>query len=94
MESEEEMKTCATYVQQCAPQIYGVKKHYYYYCNRSGKYRSKAHGISKIGEQIRRQLQTLTQVKWLYVTAAPTTIMKYSTDHAKLIREFLTLASD
>ena len=41
---EEEKRTYSNYVQQYAPQLYGDKQHWYYYCNRSGVYQSKAQG--------------------------------------------------
>lgn len=47
---EEERRTYSNYVQQCAPQLYGDKQHWYYYCNQSGSYKSKAKG--------KRQLKT------------------------------------
>ena len=42
--------TYSNYVQQCVPQLYCDKQHWYYYCNRSGIYNSKTKG--------KRQLKT------------------------------------
>ena len=47
---KEERRTYSNYVQQCAPQLYCDKQHWYYYCNRSGIYTSKTKG--------KRQLKT------------------------------------
>ena len=42
---EEETRTHSNYVQECAPQTYSNKQHWYYYCNRSGKCQSRAKGV-------------------------------------------------
>ena len=57
--AEEEKKAHSTYVQQCAPRTFTTRRHWYYYCNRSGIYRqrstgvrhTKSQGTSKIGER-------------------------------------------
>ena len=52
---EEEIRTNSWYVQRCAPKQCGFKEHWYYYCNRAGKYHTigtnkrclKSQGTSK-----------------------------------------------
>ena len=48
---EEETKTHSSFVQQCAPQTYASRQHWYYYCNRSGTYKSKTKGVRCIKSQ-------------------------------------------
>ena len=43
--SEEERKTCTTYIQKCGPQTYSTGQHWYFYCNRAGQYTTKSRGI-------------------------------------------------
>jgi hypothetical protein len=38
---EEETNTHSWYVQHCAPQDFNEKEHWYFYCNRSGKYNQR-----------------------------------------------------
>ena len=54
---EEEKRTYSNYVQQCAPQLYGDRQHWYYYCNRSGVYQSKTQSKRQMNTQGTCKLQ-------------------------------------
>ena len=49
--ANEETRTHSTYVQQCAPRLFSTGKHWYYYCNRSGLYRTTTKGIRQTKSQ-------------------------------------------
>ena len=53
---EEEKMTYSNNVKQCAPQKYGNKPHWYYYCNRSGHYQRKSSGKRQLKTQISSKL--------------------------------------
>ena len=54
-------------MQQCAPRLFSTGKHWYYYCNRSGFYRTttkgirqtKSQGSSKIGERCTAHIKAI-----------------------------------
>ena len=64
---EEEVRTLANFVQQCAPQVYGTKQHWYLYCDRSGIYRQsekgvrhmKGQGSCKVGEMCTAHIKAI-----------------------------------
>ena len=49
--SEEERKTCTTYIQKCGSQTYSTGQHWYFYCNRAGQHTSKSRGIRSLKTQ-------------------------------------------
>ena len=48
---EEEVQTKSWYVQRCAPKQHNDKEHWYYYCNRAGKYESRGKGGRSLKSQ-------------------------------------------
>ena len=80
---QEEMTSHSSYTQACAPQTYGDNQHWYYYCNRSGKYQPKGHGQRQIKSQgtCKTGEQCIAHIKATVDALSGQVVVKYCATH-------------